>query len=1039
MSNNPKKERNKVDWKSLWQSGKIQKNSRIGYEVAWNVILFFIIIGIIGLFFAGGVGAGYFASLVKDEPTRSQADMEEDIYNYEETSEVYFAEEEFLGDVQTDLYREEIALEDVSSNLKDAVIATEDEYFNTHDGVVPKAVMRAMVQEATNSSVKTGGSTLTQQIVKNQILTNEVSFERKAKEILIAMRVERFFEKDDILEAYLNIVPFGRNANGDNIAGAKTAAEGIFGVSPEDLEIPQAAFIAGLPQNPFSYTPFLNNGEVKSEEALQPGINRMKDVLSRMHEADYISDEEYEEALEFDLVGSLTEPTSKSKDEYPYLTDEIQRRAKDIMVEQLAKENGDSMEDLEEDEELMEEYDELAERQLSSGGYKIHTTIDKEIYDVMQEVKDEYNNYGANRTVSLQNEEGELVETEIPVQVGSTLIENSTGKIFGFIGGRDFEEQQLNHATQANRSPGSTMKPLVAYGPGIDMGKLHPGSVLANVPYKYPGGTDVSNYGGGYGGLTSARQALTESSNVPAVKAYMEIIDENPAKNYLDKMGITTLNEEQYTNPSLVLGSADVTIEENTNAYATFGNNGKFVDAYMIEKIETKEGETFYEHESDEEEVFSPQSSYLTIDMMRDVLDSGTASSVPGQLTNPGVDWAGKTGTSQEYKDAWFVATNPNVTISSWIGYDFQEQLNSSGYSQRNTGLWARIVNAVSEVRPDLMVPEGNFEKPEGIVNRSYCATSGLLASDLCESAGLSKNDMYISEFAPSEEDDSLMDGEFVDIKGDIYPAGDNTPSEFIIDEGSGVIIKPEFLEENDYDSSDILDHLIPGSSTWDNVALPSGEGSATSSGEVDNDGGSPSAPGSVSADSSTISWSESSSDDVVGYRIYRSSSPDGSFSRIGSTRGTSYDYSGDDGIYAVRAVDYFGGTSSLSSTTEVGNPGEPQEDDQSESDSNDNRSGNDSNNNNSGDNGSGNNDSQDNDSDDDNSENNDEESGDESSEENSENNESDSENSEEESSSNNESDSENNESEENNSNNEDEESENEGSDNDDEETDDDN
>ncbi|MFC7320299.1 transglycosylase domain-containing protein [Halobacillus campisalis] len=925
MANSPNNGRKKIDWKALWQTGKIQRSTRIGYDVVWNVILFFIIIGVVGLFFAGGVGAGYFASLVKDEPTRPQEEMEEEIYNYEETSQVYFSDEKLLGNVRTDLYRQESSLDDISDNLEEAVIATEDEYFNNHDGIVPKAVLRAMVQEATNASTQTGGSTLTQQIVKNQILTSEVSFERKAKEMLIAMRIERFFEKDEILEAYLNIVPFGRNANGDNIAGAETAAKGIFGVSADELSIPQAAFIAGLPQNPYSYTPFLNNGEPKSEEQLQPGLDRMNEVLSRMHDTEYISDEEYQEALKFDLAESLTEPKSKSRDKYPFLTDEVKKRAKEIIVEQLAKENGDSLSDLNEDEELAEEYSTLADRQLSSGGYKIHTTIDQEVYDVMQEVKDNYNNYGRNKVVSVENSEGELVDMEIPVQVGSTLIENTTGKIIGFIGGRDFEEQQLNHATRASRSPGSTMKPLAAYGPGIDMGEIHPGSVFADVPFNYPestGGKELKNYGDGYNGFTSSREALKKSYNIPAVEAYMDILDENPGENYLDKMGFTTFNENDYVNPSFVLGTSDVTNEENTNAYATFGNNGDFVDAYMIEKIETKEGETFYEHESEKEEVFSPQASYLTVDMMRDVLDSGTAASVPGQLSNPDVDWAGKTGTSQEYKDAWFVATNPNVTMSMWMGYDFEEQLDSNGYSSRNTGLWADVVNAVSEIRPDLMVPENDFEEPEGIETNSYCATSGLLASDLCESVGITKSDLYISEFAPSEEDDSLTDGgDFVKIKGNQYPAGDDTPSEFIIEGGSGVTIKPEFLEENDLDTEEKLEHLIPNSNAWDDVALPSLDSSASSS-EIENDGENPSPPGSVSAGSSSISWSQSSSDDVVGYRVYRASSPGGSFSRVGSTRSTSYSFSGQDGIYAVRAVDYFGESSSLSSTTEVSSPG---------------------------------------------------------------------------------------------------------------------
>src|SRR5690606_7499522 len=208
---------------SIWKSGKIQTTSRITYDVTWNVILFILIIGFIGAFFIAGLGAGYFASLVKDEPVRAYAEMEEDIYNYEETSKLYFADEVYIGDVRSDLYREETTLEDISPQLIKAVIATEDEHFEEHQGIVPKAIFRALYQEATNASTQTGGSTLTQQLIKNQILTNEVSFERKAKEMLLALRLERFFEKEEILEAYLNIVPFGRNSSGGNIAGIQTA------------------------------------------------------------------------------------------------------------------------------------------------------------------------------------------------------------------------------------------------------------------------------------------------------------------------------------------------------------------------------------------------------------------------------------------------------------------------------------------------------------------------------------------------------------------------------------------------------------------------------------------------------------------------------------------------------------------------------------------------------------------------------------------------------------------------------------------------
>src|SRR5690625_1488307 len=372
------KSRQKI--KELWQTGKLQRSSRITYDVFWNVILFFIIVGFIGMFFAGGLGAGYFASLVKDEPVRPYEVMADDIYNYEETSMLYFANEIYIGNVQSDLFREETTLDDISPELLDAVIATEDEYFNEHEGVVPSAILRAMVQEATNSDTRTGGSTLTQQLIKNQILTDEVSFERKAKEILLALRLERLFEKEEILEAYLNIVPYGRNASGDNIAGIQTAAQGIFGLDADEVNLAQAAYLAGLPQSPSAYTPFTNQGELKDEDGIQPGINRMKSVLNRMLDSAYITRDEYEEAIEYDIAADFTEGAESPIESYPYLTYELQDRAKKILKKYLAEQDGYTEEDLQEDGDLNQEYEELAKRNLRVGGYNIHSTIDKEIY-----------------------------------------------------------------------------------------------------------------------------------------------------------------------------------------------------------------------------------------------------------------------------------------------------------------------------------------------------------------------------------------------------------------------------------------------------------------------------------------------------------------------------------------------------------------------------------------------------------------------------------------------------------------------------------
>ena len=185
---------------------------------------------------------------------------------------------------------------------------------------------------------------------------------------------------------------------------------------------------------------------------------------------------------------TLAKSTESAFVRYPYLTTEIQERAQDVLKVQLAKQDGYTEQDLEENDELNGEYMTLASRELSSGGYKIHTTIDKPVYDTLQKVKDAYQNYGRDKTTyETDPETGEQVAENLPVQVGSMIIENSTGKILGFIGGRDFDIEQLNHATDANRSIGSTMKPLLVYGPSMDMGAAQPGSVIADVPYTYPG------------------------------------------------------------------------------------------------------------------------------------------------------------------------------------------------------------------------------------------------------------------------------------------------------------------------------------------------------------------------------------------------------------------------------------------------------------------------------------------------------------------------------------------------------------------------
>ncbi|WRP05744.1 transglycosylase domain-containing protein [Rossellomorea aquimaris] len=892
----------------------VQKRARITYGVFWNLSLILVVIFVLGFVFAGGVGAGYFASLVKEEPIRPYDQMKKDIYNYEETSQLYFADDVYLGKLRTDLEREEVKLEDVSEDLRNAVIATEDEYFKEHNGVVPKAIMRAVLQEFTNSSTQSGGSTLTQQLIKNQILTNEVSFERKAKEILLALRLERFFEKDEILEAYLNVATLGRNSSGRNIAGVQSAAQGIFGVDAKDLTLPQSAFIAGLPQAPFSYTPFTNNGEMK--ENLEAGMSRKDTVLYRMHREGYITKKEYDEAVAYDLSKDFIKPKPSPSEQYPWLTAELESRAVDIMTDVLAEKDGYSKQDLENNDELEEKYRTLADRNVRQSGYKIHSTINKKIYDQMQKTKDAYEMYGPPKYETVTDPEtGEEVEVQQPVQVGAMMIENKTGRIISFIGGRDFKTEQINHATQALRSNGSTMKPLLAYAPALEYGYISPGSPIPDVGVNINGWTP-ENYSLNERGLFPARHALAESLNLPAVRTYANIYNRNPFKEFLLKMGFSSLTSRYDNNLSLSLGAttSGVTVEENVNAYTTFANGGKFIDAYMIDKIVDQDGNVVFEHKVEPVDVFSPQTAYLAIDMMRDTLDHSLGTGRYAKtFLNFGSDWAGKSGTSQEYKDHWFVASNPSITFGTWFGYDTPSSLNTPGsraqyghYGLRNIRLWSYLLNDTRDLAPELIDPDAQFQQPEGVVRRSFCSISGLLPSEACSQAGLVKSDLFNAKYVPTKTDDSLLMSRYVMVNGKKYLALPNTPEEF---SQPGVILNPDFVKNVFGSVPGDPNKLIPeGDNRFKNVLIAENK--------ISDDGA---APGTVraSGNGNTITWTSSASGDVVGYRVYSKSG-----GKVGSVKsGGSYSVSVGNGDFYVVAVDVAGKQSAPSNTVQIGKP----------------------------------------------------------------------------------------------------------------------
>lgn len=896
------------------------KGVRITTKVAWNLVLLFLILTVIMGAFAGGAAAGYFASLVKDEPIPAFEDMERSIYNYEEATEVYFADDVLLGDLPSPLERREISIDEISDHLINAVIATEDEYFFEHEGVVPKALFRALYQDFSNAATQTGGSTLTQQLVKNQLLTSEVTHDRKAIEILYAMRIEHHLEKDDILEAYMNIVPFGRNSNGRQVAGVEAAARGLFDVSASELSLPQAAYIAGLPQSPFAHTPFTSSGEIK--EDLSSGLSRMNTVLNRMYASGYITAEEREEALEFDLENELRDRQPSSRQQYPWVLEIAREYAIPVIRDILLEQDDINLDDIDDDDQrqlTLNRYTELAERSMMQDGYQIHTTINKDIYDAQQQAVADFEYFGGDRTNPGALADGS--DWTVPEEGASVLIDNSSGAIISFVAGRDFEARETNRAILnsgfSGRPTGSTMKSLSTYPLGFETGALQPAILAPDTPYGYHSrDQDVTNFDHRHVGLITTREALVRSRNVPAVREFYDM-DWEAGADMFDRFGLTQFSNREDLYESLPLGPSNVSLDQNVSAFSTYANDGVRHAQYLIETIKTADGEVLYEHEPEEIEVVSPQTSYLMYDVMRDIVNTGagTASNLPSYLNFP-ADWAGKTGTSQDRRDALFVGLNPNVTMGTWIGYDnnatITDHPSGFSYSIRNQMLWAALMNAAYEVDPDLIGPSETKSSPGGIVSQSVCAISGKLPSDLCREAGLVETDLFNSRFAPTEEDDSLTRVRYVRVADDHYKALDTTPEEFT---KPGVSVKEEYFEFADGDITQYLpddwDDLVPDIDAPDNGQTP---GVLTSG----------------ATDGVTVTWGAHPDSDVIGYRLYHSPSEDADPALIDSfIWDDDRTFNGPEGAYFITAVDVAGRESSYSEPVIVGEYASPEDDEE--------------------------------------------------------------------------------------------------------------
>ena len=647
------------------------------------------ILGFIGGLFGAGVALGYGVALFDKAKVPPAEDLVKQVKNVSSISEIVYADGSVIASIESDLLRTSVSSEEISDNLKKAIVATEDEHFLEHKGVVPKAVIRATLGTFAGLGSSSGGSTLTQQLIKQQVVGDAPTLARKATEIVDALALERVMGKDEILTAYLNIAPFGRNHKGQNIAGVQQAAEGIFGIDANKLSIPQAAFLAGLPQSPITYSPYENTGELKSDEDLELGLKRAKGVLYNMYRTGALTKEEYDQYKDYNLKQDFLPSGTVNAVSRDYLYFTAMSEATDRMYDYLVQQDNVSSQELKK-EAVQKAYHERAEQELSKGGYKITTTINKKIHNAMQNAVANY---------------GRLVDDSTgQPEVGNVLMDNKTGAVLGFVGGRNYQINQNNHAFDTKRSPASTTKPLLAYGIAIDQGLMGSASILSNYPTKFSNGNPIMYVNSPGTGMMTLGEALNYSWNIPAYWTYRMLREKGvDVKGYMEKMGYDI---PEYGIESLPMGGGiEVTVAQHTNGYQTIANNGVYHQKHVISKIESSDGRVIYEFQDKPVQVYSKATATIMQSLLREVISSRITSSFQTDLASINsnlarADWIGKTGTTNEDENMWLMLSTPRLTLGGWLGHDDNRPMAKGAGHYRNAKYMAHLVNAIQEAEP---------------------------------------------------------------------------------------------------------------------------------------------------------------------------------------------------------------------------------------------------------------------------------------------------------------------------------------------------
>lgn len=649
-----------------------------------------------------GVVAGVVSAIAKDERIYQKVHFQKDLDHLFQTSYAYFENKDTSGKpMRIGAFRYEDnerklikSKNDVSPYLSNAFFAIEDKSFYQHKGIVPRSLLRATYQQIADTGITTGGSTITQQLVKNVILRDSSKdLNRKTKEIIQALRIEKMYEKDEIFVYYMNSVFFGEGAHGRKMYGVQAAAKGLFNKQPQELHLAQAAYIAGMVQRPNDLNPF-----GKNPKNLERGTKRMKLVLKMMLMQKKISAKEYDEALHFDLKKTLAKPNqfNYAYKEYPYIMFALETAA----AESLMQKDGLDIDQLSKSGKYKKTLNEYI-RKSTSGGYHFYTSINKDLYKAVNHA------VGKGLTFHTRTYKGKKTHE----QLGATIIDNKTGAVLAFVPGTSsFSDNQKNHALSVRRQPGSAIKPLLVYAPALEEGIISPGSEIVDEPLpKSDGSGYYKNSGGNFRGAVNVATALKHSYNIPAIKTF-NALGHQKGFDYIRKVG---LQPDMKDGEATAIGGMTngFTIQNMAAAFAVFGNKGQYNKPYIISKITDTDGKVIWEHEKKPVQVFSPKTAYQMNKMLQQVLTSGTGSYINGRLPS-GYSVAGKTGTTSDEKDLWFVGYTPEITLSVWGGYDYNFRMSNNQYFTKKA--WSNIFRQAVKTSPDL-IPKGTyFTNPGG-------------------------------------------------------------------------------------------------------------------------------------------------------------------------------------------------------------------------------------------------------------------------------------------------------------------------------------